>query len=123
MASAVLGLTLRWVMFLSAVLLLLLPGASAQEPPGVGKARGPRSGGGGRVGRIQGGAQPSPAGLASSALTPSLGAWYGSHCWESTSCPEARKTSPVGTIASAPAWLIRVPLCFPACVRCWGPPP
>lgn len=63
MASAVLGLTPRWVMFLGAVLLLLLPGASAQEPPGVGKARGPRSGGGGRVGRIQGGAQPRGLGV------------------------------------------------------------
>lgn len=73
MAPANLGLTPHWVMLLGAVLLLLLPGASTQDPPRVGKARGPRGrGGGGRPGRIQGGAQP--AGLASSALTPSLGA-------------------------------------------------
>ncbi|GAB1295270.1 Pituitary tumor-transforming gene 1 protein-interacting protein [Apodemus speciosus] len=36
MASAILGLTPRWVMLLGAVLLLLLPGASAQEPPRMG---------------------------------------------------------------------------------------
>lgn len=98
MAPAILGLTPRWVMFLGAVLLLLLPGASAQEPPGMGKARGPRGrGGGGLLGPIQGGAQP--AGLASSALTPSLGSGHRSHCWELTSCPEALKTSLVGTYA------------------------
>lgn len=101
MASAILGLTPRWVMLLGAVLLLLLPGASAEEPPGMGKARGPRDGGAGRLGRIQGGVQP--AGLASSVLTPSLGAGHSSHCWELTSCPEARKTGPVGTDASVPA--------------------
>lgn len=72
MAPANLGLTPHWVMLLGAVLLLLLSGASAQEPPRVGKARGPRGRGvgGGRPGRIQGGVQP--AGLAASALTPSL---------------------------------------------------
>lgn len=61
MASALLGLTPRWVMLLGAVLLWLLTGASAQEPPGIGKAHGPRGregGGGGRLGRIQGGVQP-----------------------------------------------------------------
>ncbi|EDL31803.1 pituitary tumor-transforming 1 interacting protein, isoform CRA_a [Mus musculus] len=36
MAPANLGLTPHWVMLLGAVLLLLLSGASAQEPPRVG---------------------------------------------------------------------------------------
>uniref|UniRef100_E0CXX2 Pituitary tumor-transforming 1 interacting protein n=1 Tax=Mus musculus TaxID=10090 RepID=E0CXX2_MOUSE len=35
MAPANLGLTPHWVMLLGAVLLLLLSGASAQEPPRV----------------------------------------------------------------------------------------
>lgn len=38
MASAGLGLTPRWVMLLGAVLLLLLPMASAEETPGVSKS-------------------------------------------------------------------------------------
>lgn len=42
MASAALGLTPRWLMLLGAALLLLLPMASAQEPPAMGKARGSR---------------------------------------------------------------------------------
>lgn len=84
MASAALGLTPRWVMLLGAALLLLLSVASAQEPSGVGKARGvPREPGGragGQLGRIQGGTQPW--GFASSVLTPSLGAaGRRSHYW------------------------------------------
>lgn len=104
MASAALGPTPRWVMLLGAALLLLLPVASAQEPPGMGKAREPKEPGGpggGRLGRIQGGAQP--AGFASSALTPSLGAAGAAATTGVTSCPKARRAGPVGTNALAPA--------------------
>lgn len=129
MASAALGLTPRWLMLLSAaLLLLLLPAASAQEPSAMSKAWGvsrePGGRRGGRLGRLQGGAQP--AGFESTALTPSLRAAGASPAAGVTSFPKARKDRPsrnrgFGT-CSAAGWLgfHSAGFCISACVRCWA---
>lgn len=109
MASAALGLTPRWLMLLSAalllLLLLLLPSTSAQQPSAISKARGvsrePGGRGGGRLGRLQGGAQP--AGFESWRSRPPSELRARQPSLELRRALRHGKTGPVGTEASAPA--------------------